>query len=212
MSFINALSSRSQAPPSPSTPCVLQPTNIPDNSPFDMDASYWPPFQPSASSSSTPSPVSPADLPSLIARPVSSELVNYLVDRVQDAVDFGLDRSPQPAASAYAHNKARNHSRAWRSRAELDAAERERRAVLDFTTNLLRRAEVSFSIVLGALVYIERAKPHLSIAIEGEPPFLPVNFVSLPPHIHPKHNSLLISSLFRMGTPPGTYGVAYCRC
>lgn len=139
-----------------------------------MDATYWPPFQPSPSSSSSslsslPTPLSPADLKAVVNHSVTPALINHLVDKVQHAVDFGLDRSPEPPA--YANRRARNHTRTWHSqsryRSGSDAA-RERQAIYDFTASLLRRAEVSFSTVLGALVYIDRAKPHLSIAIEGD--------------------------------------------
>jgi hypothetical protein len=35
-----------------------------------------------------------------------------------------------------------------------------------FVTNVLTRAEVTVPVVLAALVYVDRAKPHLHIALE----------------------------------------------
>lgn len=35
-----------------------------------------------------------------------------------------------------------------------------------FVTKFIKRAEITTPTILGALVYIERAKPHLCVAIE----------------------------------------------
>ena len=46
--------------------------------------------------------------------------------------------------------------------------DQDRDEFTSFVSRILRRAEVTMSVILGALVYIERAKPHLRIAIEGK--------------------------------------------
>ena len=81
--------------------------------------------------------------------------IDYLVDRVSDAVEYGLGR---PSGSA------KHHSR----RASIHIKERAK--LVDFFSKVLRRAEVTMSVILGALIYIDRARPHLRIAIEGELP------------------------------------------
>ena len=81
--------------------------------------------------------------------------IDYLVDRVSDAVEYGLGR---PSGSAKHHTR----------RASIHIKERTK--LVDFFSKVLRRAEVTMSVILGALIYIDRARPHLRIAIEGELP------------------------------------------
>ncbi|TDL24893.1 hypothetical protein BD410DRAFT_683293, partial [Rickenella mellea] len=75
-------------------------------------------------------------------------LIALLVDRVAEAVDFGLNR---PSTSNSSGRPA------WR--------QSERDEFTTFVTNVLRKAEVQMNVILGALVYIDRAMPHLRIAI-----------------------------------------------
>lgn len=155
---------------------------------MDHPSTYWP-ASASASSSRSSSQttlvdaasarVAPSELPAIVAAKISPAVIDYLVDRVCDAVDYGLGRPSSSSSSSSpvaAKQRSRNLSRSWQS----DKGTLERAAVTEFVATVLRRAEVTLSVVLGALIYIDRARPHLSIAIEGPPPLLP----SLP--VNPK--------------------------
>lgn len=52
-----------------------------------------------------------------------------------------------------------------------------------FVHKVLRRAEVTMSVVIGALTYIERARSHLRIAVEG------VSYISYYAYISSHHTS-----------------------
>ncbi|KAJ4475554.1 hypothetical protein J3R30DRAFT_3294102 [Lentinula aciculospora] len=112
---------------------------------------------PSSSSSSIRSPVHHAslvdpsthspDLLQLVDVKPSRLIIDYVVDCVADTVDFAMGRSPLPPS--------RRSSR--------------RPALVKFTvfvTNVITRAEVTMPIILSTLAYIDRAKPHLHIALE----------------------------------------------
>jgi hypothetical protein len=78
----------------------------------------------------------------------ANHLIEYVVDNVVDTVDYAMGR---PSTST----RGRNASRSPRH--------------IEFTkfvTNVLTRAEVSVPVVLASLVYVDRAKPHLHIALE----------------------------------------------
>ncbi len=74
---------------------------------------------------------------------------DYLVDSVAETVDFAMGR-PSPSFT-----RGRPASR----RPELAK-------FTSFATTVLSRAEVTMPVVLASLVYIDRAKPHLHIALE----------------------------------------------
>ncbi|KAJ3722965.1 hypothetical protein C8R42DRAFT_695618 [Lentinula raphanica] len=83
----------------------------------------------------------------LIDVKLSKELIDYIVDCVADTVDFAMGRPP--------HSRGRTQSR----RSELAK-------FTTFVSDVLTRAEVSTPVVLASLAYIDRAKPHLHIALE----------------------------------------------
>jgi hypothetical protein len=83
-----------------------------------------------------------------VPHPHANCLPDYVVDCVVDTVDYAMGR---PSTSA----RGRSASRSPRH--------------IEFTkfvTNVLTRAEVTVPVVLAALVYVDRAKPHLHIALE----------------------------------------------
>ncbi|KIK64314.1 hypothetical protein GYMLUDRAFT_161021, partial [Collybiopsis luxurians FD-317 M1] len=113
----------------------------------------------SSSSSTTSSPIHPSSLVSpamhsqaildLVDVKVSKQLIEYVVDCVADTVDFAMGRSS-------------SHSTRGRSlirRPELVK-------FTTFVTDVLQRAEVTTPVILASLAYIDRAKPHLHIALE----------------------------------------------
>ncbi|KAJ7772867.1 hypothetical protein DFH07DRAFT_733522 [Mycena maculata] len=118
-------------------------------------------WSPSPSTKSTPSsPVHAASLvdPSLhspelmelidikLTRPV----IKYIVDCVSETVDYALGRSPESSPT----------------RGRTSARSAYHTKFTSFVATVLSRAEVSSATVLVALLYIARARPHLSIALE----------------------------------------------
>lgn len=111
----------------------------------------------SSSSSSNPStstmhPASLVDsslhcpaLLQLLEAKVTRPVIEYVVDCVAETVDYAMGRRSPP----------RSRSR----RPELSK-------FTTFVSNVLTRAEVTTPVVLSTLVYIDRAKPHLHIALE----------------------------------------------
>ena len=75
----------------------------------------------------------------------------YVVDSVVETVDFAMGRSRRPAPPSSRGKAARRP---------------EHTKFITFVTNVLTRAEVTTPTVLAALVYIDRAKPHLHIGLE----------------------------------------------
>ncbi|KAJ7286521.1 hypothetical protein C8J57DRAFT_1169310 [Mycena rebaudengoi] len=116
----------------------------------------------SSSGSSRSSPVHPASLVDaathspalmeLVDLPLSRPVIEYVVDLVAETVDYAMGRpAPPPAARGRTHTRTRSaHLHKFTS----------------FASTVLSRAEVSAPVVLAALVYIQRAKPHLHIALE----------------------------------------------
>lgn len=74
--------------------------------------------------------------------------LEYVIDSVVDTVDYAMGR---PSSS----RRGRSHSR--RS---------EHASFAAFVHDVLVRAEVSVPTILVSLVYVNRAKPHLQIALE----------------------------------------------
>ena len=72
----------------------------------------------------------------------------YVVEVVADTVDYSMGRSP---------STSRGRSAAHKSKLA---------AFTTFVSNVLTRAEVATPAVLATLVYVDRAKPHLHIALE----------------------------------------------
>ncbi|GLB34563.1 putative cyclin [Lyophyllum shimeji] len=113
------------------------------------------PASSSASSRSSPihhaSLVDPARhspaLLELIELKMSRPIIEYVVDCVVDTVDFAMGR---PSST---------HGRPVSRRPE-------HAKFTNFVSNIITRAEVSTPTVLASLVYIDRAKPHLHIALE----------------------------------------------
>jgi hypothetical protein len=81
---------------------------------------------------------------------ISREVIEYVVDSVVETVDFAMGRKPAPPS-------LRGKSATRRP---------EHTKFITFVTNVLTRAEVTTPTLLAALVYIDRAKPHLHIGLE----------------------------------------------
>ena len=79
---------------------------------------------------------------------ISSRSSEYLIDTVVETVDYALGR---PSHSGRGRSLSR-HS--------------EGSAFATCVRNVLERAEVEIPVVLAALAYLDRAKPHLHIALE----------------------------------------------
>jgi hypothetical protein len=71
--------------------------------------------------------------------------IEYVVDCVAETVDYAMGR---PSSS------------------QGKPLRRENPAFTTFVSNVITRAEITTPIVLASLVYIDRAKPHLHIALE----------------------------------------------
>ncbi|KAI0295440.1 hypothetical protein BC826DRAFT_876815, partial [Russula brevipes] len=84
----------------------------------------------------------------LVDQKLTRPIVEYLIDYVVEAVDFALGR---PSHSGRGRTLSRH-------------AEGSTFAVM--VNNVLSRAEVEVPVVLATLVYLNRAKPHLHIALE----------------------------------------------
>lgn len=78
----------------------------------------------------------------------STLLPEHLVDTVVETVDYALGR---PSSSSRGRSVAR-HS--------------EHSKFLKFVTDVIQKAEVKVPAILVTLVYINRAKPHIQIALE----------------------------------------------
>ena len=76
-------------------------------------------------------------------------LSGYLVDRVVDVVDYALGR---PSTSTRGRPVARSSA----ASAEFNG----------FASTVIERAGVQLPVVLGTLVYLDRAKPHLQLSLE----------------------------------------------
>ncbi|KAI9571265.1 hypothetical protein HD554DRAFT_2017126 [Boletus coccyginus] len=79
---------------------------------------------------------------------LSRPVLEYVVDCVVDTVDYAMGC---PSSSRRGRSLSRRSEHA---------------AFATFVTNVLSRAEVTIPTILVSLVYIDRAKPHLQIALE----------------------------------------------
>ncbi|KAG6888146.1 hypothetical protein C0995_010315 [Termitomyces sp. Mi166 len=113
------------------------------------------PYSSSSSSSSSsvhhaslvdPSRHSPALL-ELIDIKITRSIIEYVVDCVVDTVDFAMGRPSSVRGRPLSRRP-------------------EHAKFTTFVTNVITRAEVSTPTLLATLVYIDRAKPHLHIALE----------------------------------------------
>ncbi|KAI0053947.1 hypothetical protein FA95DRAFT_1467459, partial [Auriscalpium vulgare] len=84
----------------------------------------------------------------LVDLKLSRTITEYFIDAVVETVDYALGR-PSPSKRGRALSR---HS--------------ESTAFTTLVNNVLTRAEVEFPVILASLVYLERAKPHLHIALE----------------------------------------------
>ncbi|KAF5367216.1 hypothetical protein D9757_012220 [Collybiopsis confluens] len=115
------------------------------------------PSSSSSSASSSSSSIHPSSLVSpsmhsqaildLVDVKLSKHIIEYVVDSVADTVDFAMGK-PSPA-------RGRSSTR----RPELAK-------FTTFVSTVLERAEVTTPVVLASLAYIDRARPHLHIALE----------------------------------------------
>ncbi|KAF9261269.1 hypothetical protein L218DRAFT_1078820 [Marasmius fiardii PR-910] len=76
---------------------------------------------------------------------VTRPVIEYVVDCVAETVDYAMGRRSPPRS----RSRRPEHSK-----------------FTTFVSNVLTRAEVTTPVVLSTLVYIDRAKPHLHIALE----------------------------------------------
>ncbi|KAJ7453095.1 hypothetical protein FB451DRAFT_1373843 [Mycena latifolia] len=102
-----------------------------------------------------PASHSPA-LMQLISIKLSRPVIDYIVDCVSETVDFAMGRLPPSPPSASSPSR--------RGRSPPRTAYQAKFA--SFVSTVLSRAEVTPPTVLTALVYVHRARPHLSIALE----------------------------------------------
>jgi hypothetical protein len=100
-----------------------------------------------AASLVNPASHSPALL-ELVEIKMNPAVIDYVVDCVIDTVDYAMGR---PSTIASGHSALRRPSHT---------------SFHTFATNVITRAEVSTPTVLVALSYMDRAKPHLHIALE----------------------------------------------
>jgi len=87
-------------------------------------------------------------LPPVYTPILTMSLPDYVVDCVVDTVDYAMNRPSTSVGRRSASHKT------------------ETAAFTTFVTNVLTRAEVTIPVVLASLVYVDRAKPHLHIALE----------------------------------------------
>ncbi|KAI0672652.1 hypothetical protein C8Q78DRAFT_671394 [Trametes maxima] len=90
---------------------------------------------------------SPA-LMELIEISLGRSLIEHIVDTVVETVDYALGR---PSSSSRGRSLSRNTEHA---------------KFLKFVTDVINKAEVKVPALLVTLVYIDRAKPHIQIALE----------------------------------------------
>jgi hypothetical protein len=93
-------------------------------------------------------PVIGTFIATIATRPDTDHLLEYVVDSVIDTVDFAMGR-PSTSTRGRSASRSPRHIQ-----------------FTTFVTNVLTRAEVTVPVVLAALVYVDRAKPHLHIALE----------------------------------------------
>ncbi|KAL1742837.1 hypothetical protein HDZ31DRAFT_65582 [Schizophyllum fasciatum] len=90
----------------------------------------------------------PPALLELLSAPLTTAVIDYVVDTVADTVDYAMHR---PTTSSRTH--------VCRRRASLAS-------FTTFVTNVLTRAESTMPVILAALVYVDRARPFLQVAVE----------------------------------------------
>ncbi|KAJ7453545.1 hypothetical protein B0H11DRAFT_2200889, partial [Mycena galericulata] len=117
--------------------------------------SDWSPSSTRSSPVHAASLVDPAnhspELMQLVDTKLSRPVIEYVVDCVSETVDYALGRS-SPSGELAARGRS-THST-------------YRQKFTSFVSLVLSRAEVAPATVLVALVYVARARPHLSIALE----------------------------------------------
>jgi hypothetical protein len=83
---------------------------------------------------------------------LDKHVIDYLVDAVAETVDYAMGRTHTSATSPVTRGRS-THSPYLQK-------------FTTFASTVISRAEVTSATVLVALVYISRARPHLSIALE----------------------------------------------
>ncbi|KAH9001386.1 hypothetical protein EDB92DRAFT_1788253 [Lactarius akahatsu] len=105
-------------------------------------------YSPVHKASLVPAATHPQALLELVDQKLSRPIIEYLIDSVVETVDFALGR---PSHSG--------RGRALSRRSEGSA-------FATMVNNVVTRAEVEIPVILATLVYLNRAKPHLHIALE----------------------------------------------
>ncbi|KAF5330981.1 hypothetical protein D9619_005207 [Psilocybe cf. subviscida] len=85
---------------------------------------------------------------------VSRSVIEYVVDRVVETVDYAMGR-PTPSSSKSRSSRGRTATR-----------RPENAKFTTFVSDVITRAEVTMPTLLATLVYIDRARPHLHIGLE----------------------------------------------
>lgn len=79
-----------------------------------------------------------------------TSLAAYVVDRVVEAVDYAFAR---PSASSSSKERGRS-------------ARRHETSFANFAARVISNADIKMPVIIASLVYIERARRHLQIALE----------------------------------------------
>jgi hypothetical protein len=117
------------------------------------------PASSSSSSSTSSSPIHHASLvdpalhsPALLELvdvKVSRQVIEYTIDRVVETVDYAMGRAAASSSRGRSATRRPEHAK-----------------FTTFVSDVLTRAEVTMPTLLAALVYIDRARPHLHIGLE----------------------------------------------
>jgi len=92
------------------------------------------------------------EIEELLKTEVSRTFVEYIVERVIDVVDYALGR---PSSSARG-----------RSQGAPDSRRTVHTEFAAFAKTVIERAGVQLPVLLGTLVYLDRARPHLQLSLE----------------------------------------------
>ena len=106
-----------------------------------------------------PTPITARDLPVLVSAPITAPIIYFLTNLVLRTVDFGMEISLMAEPSE-------DHPHWGRMARSKEGIVNEQREMFLFTSRLLRGMHVPFSVVLGALVYIEKASTFIEISVE----------------------------------------------
>ena len=116
---------------------------------------YWHP-SPVVTHHVSASRVLPNDLPSLVSGKITQPVIDYLVNAVLDTVQFAVSATSQGPAHAKVHPRRQTS---------------DRKALTAFVSYVVQRSGCTLSSVIGALVYIRRAKSKLLVTDSRKWPY-----------------------------------------